>query len=441
MMKMRNHLQYKSKQWWRSSTLIAALVSFLITFGIHIAKTQAQENAWREVAANNINTYRKGDLTVVVTDANGKPVVGADVNVAMKRHAYSFGTAIDDTLLLSTTNPDGDKYRDNIRQLFNEATIENSLKWSQWENLESRNQAIKAIEWLRNYNLTVRGHALVWPNWQLSPPSLKTLYDNTREQAGKDRADQVLRDRIITHIREQVGDLKGQISDWDVVNEPIDNKDFQNILGQSVLVDCFKVAHEADPNAVLYINQNLYQDQNKALEYESEIQYLLDNGAPVSGIGIEGHIFDTAISIPEFLSTLDRFAKFKLPIKITEFDMLSSDRQLQADVTRDVMTAVFSNPATTGFIMWGFWDGKQWLNNAPIYFQDWSLKPSGKVYMDLVFNQWWTYVWGKTDANGEYKVRGFLGDYEVTASIDSKSKTLYTRLSREGNKLIISLAS
>lgn len=434
---MRKKNQQQKSQWWRSSTLLAAVVGLLIAFGIHMTKTPAQEAAWREVAANNINTYRKGDLTVALTDANGKPVVGADVHVAMKRHAYSFGSAIDDTLLLSTTNPDSNKYQDNTLQLFNEATIEDSLKWSKWDNLESRNQAIKAIEWLRNNNFKVRGHALVWPNWQHSPLSLKTLYDNTQEQTDKATADQVLRDRIVAHIREEAGYLKGQISDWDVVNEPIDNKDFQNILGESVLVDWFNAAHEADPNAVLYINQNLYQDSNKADEYESQIQYLLDNGAPVSGIGIEGHIFDSAISIPEFLSTLDRFAKFNLPIKITEFDMLSGDRQLQADVTRDVMTAVFSNPATTGFIMWGFWDGKHWLNNAPIYSQDWSLKPSGKVYMDLVFNEWWTDVWGTTDANGEYKVRGFLGDYEVTASKDYMSQTLFTTLSRDGTRLTV----
>jgi endo-1,4-beta-xylanase len=452
----------KQQKWQRrrqtTSTLLAGFVSFLMMFGIHIALTLAQESvlpdqqtkgsnliaqissddAWREAAANNINTYRKGDLTVVVTDGNGTPVPNADVHVAMKRHAYSFGSAIrENTLLSSPDNPDGNNYRNNILQLFNEGVIEDGLKWPKWDDLELRPRAIEAVKWLRDNNLKVRGHTLVWPSWHNSLPSLKTLYDNTLNQEGKEAADKVLRDRIITHIRDEVGYLKGQIADWDVVNEPSDNNDFLRVLGDSVLVDWFNAAHEADPNAVLYINENLFENTTQAELYESEIQYLLNNGAPLGGIGLQCHLFKGAISIPQFLSILDRLGKFNLPIKISEFDMLTSDKQLQADVTRDFMTAVFSNPATAGFIMWGFWDGAQWFEDAPIYYKDWSLKPSGKVYMDLVFKEWWTDVYGKTDANGEYKIRGFLGDYEVTASKDLVSKTLSTTLSRNGTKLTI----
>ncbi|GAB1543458.1 endo-1,4-beta-xylanase [Scytonema sp. NUACC21] len=429
-------------------------------FGIHVALTQAQEvvlpeqqtqgselvaqspsnTGWRDVATQNIEKYRKGDLTIVVTDVNGNPVPNADVRVAMKRHAYKFGTAIDDGLLLSSVNPDSSKYRDNILQLFNEAASENGLKWALWDNPELRPQAIEAVKWLRDKNLTTRGNNLIWPSWRNSPPELETLYNNTLAQKGKAAADELLRTRTINHIRDEVSYLKGQITEWDVVNEPCENFDFQTILGQSILVDWFKVAHEADPDAVLYVNQNLYESSIKADEYESIIQYLLANGAPVEGIGIQGHLLfnGTVISIPDFLSTLDRFAKFNLPIKITEFDILTPDEQLQADVTRDFMTAVFSHPATTGFMMWGFWDGKHWLYDAPIYNADWSLKLSGQVYLDLVFNQWWTNAQGKTDANGEYKIRGFLGDYEVTASNNFTSQTVSTTISRDGRKLIIS---
>ncbi len=454
-----NNKQQKSQRRRRtSSILVAGFVSFLMMFGIHIALTLAQEPifpvqqtkdrnliaqisseaGWREAAANNINTYRKGDLTVVVTDANGTRVPNADVHVAMKRHAYSFGTAIRENILLSSPdNPDGNNYRNKIVQLFNEGVIEDGLKWPKWDDLELRPRAIEAVKWLRDKNLKVRGHNLVWPSWHNSLPSLKTLYDNTLNQEGKEAADKVLRDRIITHIRDEVGYLKGQIADWDVVNEPSDNNDFLKILGDSVLVDWFNAAREADPNAVLYINENLFENNTQAELYESEIQYLLNNGAPVGGIGLQCHLFKGAISIPQFLSILDRLGKFNLPIKITEFDMLTADKQLQADVTRDFMTAVFSNPGTDGFTMWGFWDGAQWFEDAPIYYKDWSLKPSGKVYMDLVFKEWWTDVVGKTDANGEYKIRGFLGDYEVTASKDLVSKTVSTTVSRNGTKLTI----
>ncbi|MUG96322.1 glycoside hydrolase [Scytonema sp. UIC 10036] len=440
-------------------TLLAALFGFLTTFCLHNALTLAGETnllnrqakgehliaqissdtAWRQTAAQNIEKYRKGDLTVVVTDANGNPIPNADVRVAMKRHAYSFGSAIDDVLLLSSNNPDGERYRDNVLRLFNEAVSENGLKWDSWENLQLRPQVLEALNWLKNRNLKVRGHSLIWPSWRSSPPELETRYNNTLALQGKAAADDFLRTRTISHITEQVSYLRGQLHDWDVVNEPCDNTDFQTILGQSILVDWYKTADRADPNAVLYVNQNLYESDLKADEYESVIQYLLNNGAPLEGIGIEGHLIDNIpISIPKFISTLDRFAKFNLPIKITEFDAITGDKQLQAEVMRDVMTAVFSHPATVGFLMWGFWDSKHWLNNAPIYDPNWNLKPSGQVYLDLVFNQWWTNTLGKTDANGEYKVRGFLGDYEVTASKNFTSQTVSTTLSRDGRRLTIS---
>ncbi|KAB8335491.1 glycoside hydrolase [Scytonema tolypothrichoides VB-61278] len=457
---MRNH--NKQQKWKRrrqtTSTLLLGFVSFLIILGIHITLTVAQaavlpvqqtkgnnliaqissDDAWRQAAANNINTYRKGDLTVVVTDVNGKPVPNAEVHVAMKSHAYNFGSAVDEnTLLTSSSNPDVNKYQNNIPHLFNEGVIENGLKWPQWENLELRPRAIEAVKWLRDKNLKVRGHNLVWPSWNNSPPSLQSLYNNTLNQQGKAAADQVLRDRIIAHIRDEVGNLKGQINDWDVINEASDNHDFQDILGESVLVDWFKAAHEADPNAVLYINENLYDNSTHGDQYESEIQYLVNNGAPIGGIGIESHLMTGTISIPQLVSILDRLGKFNLPIKITEFDIFTSNRQTQADITRDCMTAVFGHPATNGFLMWGFWDGAQWFENAPIYNKDWTVKPSGKVYMDLVFKEWWTDVVGKTDANGEYKIRGFLGDYEVTASNNLVSKTVSATLSRNGTKLTI----
>lgn len=459
---MRNH--NKQQKWKRrrqtSSILVLGFVSFLIIFGIHITRTLAQEavlpvqqttsnnfiaqissnDAWRQTAANNINTYRKGDLTVVVTDANGTPVPNAEVHVAMKSHAYNFGSAVDEKILMSSPiNPDVNNYQNNIPYLFNEGVIENGLKWPNWDNLESRPQAIEAVKWLRNKNLKVRGHNLVWPSWNNSPPSLQALYNNTLKQQGKAAADQVLRDRIIAHIRDEVGYLKNQINDWDVINEASDNHDFQDILGESVLVDWFKAAHEADPNAVLYINENFYDNSTQGDQYESQIQYLVNNGAPIGGIGIESHLMTGTISIPQLVNILDRLGKFNLPIKITEFDIFTSNRQTQADITRDCMTAVFGHPATNGFVMWGFWDGAQWFENGPIYNKDWTVKPSGKVYADLVFKEWWTDVVGKTDANGEYKIRGFLGDYEVTAGNNVVKKTVPTKLSRNGTKLTIGI--
>jgi len=79
------------------------------------------------------------------------------------------------------------------------------------------------------------------------------------------------------------------------------------------------------------------------------------------------------------------------------------------------MTVLFSHPSVHAFLMWGFWDGAHWLNSSPIYNRDWTLKPSGQAYKELVFKEWWTSLDGKTDSSGSFKGRGFLGDYEAVA--------------------------
>ena len=48
------------------------------------------------------------------------------------------------------------------------------------------------------------------------------------------------------------------------------------------------------------------------------------------------------------LRLLDRYAKLKLPIKITEFDVDVAGESLQADYTRDFLYASFSHLSVSG---------------------------------------------------------------------------------------------
>ena len=80
------------------------------------------------------------------------------------------------------------------------------------------------------------------------------------------------------------------------------------------------------------------------------------------------------------------------------------------------MLTAFSSPMVDGFYMWGFADTSHWFSNAPIMKNTRSMdsiKPSGKMFIDLVYNKWWTRESGTTDADGTYKCRGFYGDYDI----------------------------
>lgn len=414
-----------------------------LPFSLTTYEGRALDAPWRVAAEERIEQYRKGDLRVVVTDERGTPIPEANVHVQMKRHQYKFGTAISGGALLpSIPNNNTVKYRDNLAQFFNAGGPENDLKWrGGWESASNRQRAINTVQWLRDRRMHARGHVLLWPSWNNSPTSLRTEYDNTLATQGLEAANTQLRQRILDHIRDEAGHpaLKGGIAEWDVVNETNANNDFQRILGKSILVEAFQAAHEADPEAGLYLNENSVETltSSKSTFYFNEVKYLVDNGAPISGIGMQGHV--GAISIPSYLSNLDRFATFNLPIKITEFDIVTPNEVLQAEFTRDFLIATFSHPSTAGFQMWGFWDNAHWLSDAPLFYPDWTLKPSGRAYRDLIFKTWWTDTEGQTDEAGEYQTRGFLGDYEITANYQGASTTVSATLAHDGTTVTMVL--
>jgi endo-1,4-beta-xylanase len=58
--------------------------------------------------------------------------------------------------------------------------------------------------------------------------------------------------------------------------------------------------------------------------------------------------------------------------------------------------------------------------SAAMYRNDWSEKPNGKVYRDLVLNQWRTRLIGLTSNNGRYAARGLHGDYVAIVEANGK---------------------
>ncbi len=387
--------------------------------------------AWRKAAEARIEKNRKGDLTVVVKDSAGKPVRGAEVAVHMRKHAFLWGTAVNASSF-SNGRMNAEtlaKYKQQITELFNFSVMENENKWPQWANVANRPATIAVIDWLRQSGLQVRGHNLVWPSW-----------NNTNVKAAQDaKGDPAALAKVITdHIAETTKELSGRLVDWDVINETFTNHDFMDILGRHAMVDWFRAARAGDPKAKLYINDfNIIEGEDKPHQddFATTIQYLIDQGAPVDGIGLQSHFPARVTPMDELLKRLDRFAAFGKELEVTEFDINTNDEATQADYTRDFMTAVFSYPQMKAFVMWGFWEGAHWRPSGAMIRRDWTLKPNGEVYKDLVFKKWWTNANGKTGAQGTYATRGFLGDYEIEVKAGGKTKTVKAALPKEGAKV------
>lgn len=369
---------------------------------------------WRAEALARIERIRKGDLALVVTDAEGRPVPEASVRATLKSHAFEFGTVVN-VELLSRESADIGRYRGIVTELFNAASFENALKWGNWigegKPADYRERTLRELDWLREQGFAVRGHVMVWPGWRFLPGKIKELRDRPEE----------IRALALAHIRDIARATKGRISEWDVLNEPVSNHDLMDLLGDEIMVEWYKTAAEELPGVPLYLNDWGNHDQRAnpgtLRKFEEIARYLLDNGAPLGGLGLQCHIGGVLNAPEDVLATLDRYREnFGLPIRITEFDVNVEDEEIQADYTRDFMIAIFSHPSVVGVQQWGFWEGKHWQPKAALYRKDWTEKPNGAAYRKLVKETWHTDETGATNARGEWSARGFYGRYEITVT-------------------------
>jgi endo-1,4-beta-xylanase len=370
---------------------------------------------WRTEALARIEQIRKGELTLVVTDAQGRPVPEAKVHATLKAHAFEFGTVVN-VEALSVDSPATEAYRQHVLELFNAASLENALKWPNWagdgKTADYRERTLKELAWLRAQGLPVRGHVMVWPGWRFLPVDIKAMRD----------APEPIPALVSAHIRDIALATKDYISEWDVVNEPVSNHDLMDAFGNEIMVDWFKQAGELLPGVPLYLNDwgnhDARVNPGTVAAFENVAQYLRDHGAPLGGLGLQCHIGGLLNAPQDLLATLDGYQKkFGLPVRITEFDVNVDDEEIQADYTRDFLIAMFSHPSVVGVQMWGFWEGRHWQPKAALYRKDWTEKPNGAAFRKLVHETWTTDATGTTDENGRWGVRGFYGRYTVTVTM------------------------
>lgn len=390
---------------------------------------------WRAAAAERIEKHRKADLQVVVKDATGKPVPNAEIVVDQVSHAFNFGTCAPAEMLLSGREPKVNKY---TTELFNTVTLENDLKWQplagDWGGAYTIARAQKAIDWLRERNVRVRGHVLIWPGWGNLPAYIKRM-SSDKEATKKE---------IAKHITEVATQMKGRVFDWDVLNEPFTNHDLIDILGKDAMVEWFRLARAADPTATLYINDFAILSGGGGTtghrdHYENTIKYLVDNKAELDGVAFQGH-FGTSLTSPDdLIKLLDRYGKYGKRMAVTEYDLLVEDEDLAADYTRDFYTTLFSYPQVETIVMWGFWDKIHWKKNAPLFREDWSEKPALAEWKRLVFSEWQTHQKGNTNEQGTFAVRGFLGDYQLKVSAGGKTQSVKVSLKAGASPVVVTL--
>ncbi|MDE5726911.1 MAG: endo-1,4-beta-xylanase [Duncaniella sp.] len=242
---------------------------------------------------------------------------------------------------------------------------------------------------------TIIGHALVWHS-QLAPwfPV---------DSAGAYVKPEVLKERMKAHISATVGRYKGKIHGWDVVNEAIlddgsyRSTPFYDILGEEYIALAFQYAHEADPDAELYINDFSMANPAKRERYIKIAEELRARGIRIDGIGMQGHMGMDYPPMDQFEKSIEEFGKTGLQVMITEWDMsalptvhegadisMTAETKEQYNPYRESLPAEVSekwnsrmadclamfkrhSDVISRVTVWGVHDGMSWRNDFPMH--------------------------------------------------------------------------
>lgn len=345
---------------------------------------------------------------------------GAEVKVEQLRHEFWFGAALANQMFRGRSDSDtAAKYKKIFLENFNAAVTENALKWHSMEPEKGKvdYSVVDAIlDWTRHHEIPLRGHNVFWGIPNRVQPWQKALEDEALRQAVKDRAVDIARR------------YRGRFAEYDLNNEMLHANYYEQRLGPGITRDMAGWMHQEDPQAVLYLNDYDILTGRRLEDYVGQIRMFREQGVPLGGIGVQGHSHGDSFDPLALKNALDRLAQFKLPVRITEFnfpgqhskyyekrDIQLSDEEERnkAKALSDFFRVCFAHPAVEGILMWGFWEGANWIPVSSLYRRDWSPTPAAEAYRNLVFKEWWTTTDQRADTQGRCEVRAFFGKYRL----------------------------
>jgi endo-1,4-beta-xylanase len=286
---------------------------------------------------------------------------------------------------------DDPTYGDVLAAEFSSITPENAFKWPQtepeagvftWES----GDAIAAFA--TDHDLGVRGHTLVWPNSRSA--QLYEILPSYVSEAPDAAAMQQAVDDHIAAVVTRFGDVTDR---WDVINEPlvtggdeVDPNVLTETLGEDWMVRAFEQARELDPDATLYVNEVLTERPGpKHDALLALVGRLIDAGAPVDGVGLQGHFLTGAPTRDELETVMGDWDAIGIDVAITELDIPTADGDQEAHAAQyaDVVGACLAVDACVEVTLWGFTDRYTWLDDflgpgsAPLLFdEDYDPKPA-----------------------------------------------------------------
>lgn len=330
--------------------------------------TPQEDGLFFRIHYNRIGTFWLGNFSIVEDAGAPAPVFADSLKHYAQLRNLNYGAAVVPTLLLSET-----AYRNVFRQQHNAMVAENAMKMDALYPTEQGGfnfrQADSLVSFAIRNGQYLRGHALLWhqstPNWitqkQWQADSLRLFLKN--------------------YIQTVVGRYRGQIKEWDVVNEVLNdppttgfrNYVFTRLLGNGIVDSCFHWARAADPDVLLFYNDYSIEFQGpKRDAMRQMVQQMQQRGVPINGVGFQCHFNhnQSAQFYQQVESNVQFLASLGLKVAFTEVDLaitlpLTASKYLQQarGYGQLIQIALRNRPTVQTFVTWGFTDKYSWIPN------------------------------------------------------------------------------
>jgi endo-1,4-beta-xylanase len=259
-------------------------------------------------------------------------------------------------------------FKELLLKHHNTLTPENELKMDALRRNKGKfnwKPADSIINFGAEQHMKMRGHTLVWhsavPTWL--------------PKIGLNKAK--VMEFIKEHIKAVVGRYKGKLIWWDVVNEVFEDNGklrtsssfWYQTCGEEYIEKAFFWAHEADPQAMLFINDyGVEQINPKSTATYNLVKKFLEKEVPIHGFGMQAHM--TEGPLPDFKSiesNIKRFIDLGLEVHFTELDVRilgsGNEKQFkrQAEIYRGFLELAKKYKQVTCVTFWGISDADSWI--------------------------------------------------------------------------------
>lgn len=400
-------------------------------------------------AREAIPKVRQGTLNISLENAAGAPVDG-EVSIRQTSHDFQFGVF-------------QGKYNaadfEMVKEAgFNLSTVLLGWAWTDAKtnpNWAALDQAL-GISAMNELGFSVKIHGSVWlQQFGILPDRVKDMSTGTLKQ------------EALAQQKKLVEVYGAKIALWEAMNEPaatnqvnMPRDDVVELMADSAAA--IKAAGlPALVNAPFEIDYGrkfqVYNLDNEPrapynLTYSAFLDIAEEQGAlkDIDVVGLQfypgvhlrddlGNIQGPAVTPSWLVDTLDRYhARFGKIVHITEYSVPSDygsgwisgywqrpwDEDMQADYTEAALTLAFADPHVESFTWWDISDADASVKSGGMLSAGGKPKPVFD-HIAAMIDGWTTNATTSTE-NGKAALRGYAGDYEITATSPTGSKTSET---------------